>query len=226
VLEKEQIEKQAKAPEPRKTVNPQTAKALEDFKASIATVEAQIHAKNLDIEERVKQQAELNKAIQAYQARIEVSPINEQRYGVLLREYNLARSRYEDLVKRSEVSETSQNLEERRAGENLEVLDPASLPDRASEPDRLMIAGAGTGIGLLLGVLLAGAKEMKDASLKNLKDVRAYTNLPVLTSVPLLENALLVRRKRRLFWLAWSSAIIVGTIAMSGSMYYHFFGKT
>ena len=38
--------------------------------------------------------------------------------------------------------------------------------------------------------------------------------------------ALLVRRKRRLFWLGWSTAIIVGTIAMSSSMYYYYFGKS
>ena len=69
----------------------------------------------------------------------------------------------------------------------------------------------------MVGVVLAGAKEMKNTSLKNLKDVRAYTNLPVLSSIPLLENALLVRRKRRLLWLAWSSAMIIGSIAMSGS---------
>jgi hypothetical protein len=41
-----------------------------------------------------------------------------------------------------------------------------------------------------------------------------------------LENALLVRRKRRLFWLGWSTAIIVGTIAMSSSMYYYYFAKS
>ena len=80
-------------------------------------------------------------------------------------------------------------------------------------------------MGLSLGVLLAGAKEMKDTSLKNLKDVRAYTNLPVLSSIPLLENALLVRRKRRLFWLGWSTAIIMGSIFMSSSMYYYYFGS-
>ena len=130
------------------------------------------------------------------------------------------------MSKRREISETSQNLEERKAGENLEVLDPASLPEQPAEPNRLLIAGMGIGVGLALGVVLAGIKEMKDASLKNLKDVRAYTNLPVLSSIPLLENALLVRRKRRLFWLAWSSAVIVGTIAMSGSMYYYYFGRT
>ena len=124
------------------------------------------------------------------------------------------------------MSETASNLEERKAGENLEILDAPSLPEQASEPNRLFIAGVGTGLGLFFGVLMAGVKEMKDTSLKNLKDVRAYTNLPVLSSIPLLENGLLVRRKRRLFWLAWSTAIIVGTIAMSGSMYYYYFGKT
>ena len=104
------------------------------------------------------------------------------------------------------------------------MLDPPSDPMTPSEPNRLQIAAIGTGAGLLLGVVLAGAKEMKNASLKNLKDVRAYTNLPVLSSIPLLENALLVRRKRRLQWLAWSSAIIIGSIAMSGSAYYYYFG--
>jgi hypothetical protein len=73
----------------------------------------------------------------------------------------------------------------------------------------------------MIGLALAGAKEAKDASLKNLKDVRAYTNLPVLTSIPLLENALLVRRKRRLFWLAWTTAGIVGSAAMFISMMYY-----
>ena len=34
----------------------------------------------------------------------------------------------------------------------------------------------------------------------------------------------LVRRKRRLVWLAWSSAVIIGCILMTGSMYYRFSG--
>ena len=81
-------------------------------------------------------------------------------------------------------------------------------------------------LGLVAGIVLAGGREMKNTSLKNLKDIRAYTNLPVLSSIPLLENALLVRKKRRLFWLAWTSAIIIGSIAMSSSAYYYYFGHT
>jgi len=47
----------------------------------------------------------------------------------------------------------------------------------------------------------------------------------VLSSIPLLENALLVRRKRRLFWLAWTSAFIFGAMAVLASMYYYYFGQ-
>src|SRR5260370_35257390 len=120
---------------------------------------------------------------------------------------------------------TATKMEKVKAGENLEQLDPPNLPDSPTEPNRLIIAAAGTGIGFIVGVFLAGAKEMKDTSLKNLKDVRAYTNLAVLSSIPLLENALRVRRKRRLFWLAWTSAAIIGRVAMAGPMYYYYFGK-
>jgi capsular polysaccharide biosynthesis protein len=125
------------------------------------------------------------------------------------------------MVTKQQQSETSQNLEEHKAGENLEVLDPPNVPDKSVEPNRLAWAGLGTFGGLICGLMLAAGKEVKNTALKNLKDVRAYTNLPVLSSIPLLENALLVRRKRRLVWLAWSSAVIVGITLMSGSMYYY-----
>jgi polysaccharide chain length determinant protein (PEP-CTERM system associated) len=225
-LEKQEATRQAPTPAQQKVTNPQVAKAIEDTNSNIAVLQTQIQAKNLDIEERVRQQGQLNKQIGGYQARIEQSPLSDQKYAALLREYNIAKDNFDDKAKRKEISETSQNLEERKAGEQLELLDPPSLPEQPAEPNRLAIASIGAAGGLILGIVLAGAKEVKNTSLKNLKDVRAYTNLPVLSSIPLLENALLVRRKRRLFWLAWSSAIIIGAIAVSSSMFYYFSNRT
>ena len=225
-LEKEETHAAAKTGEPKKVVNPQVAQTLETIKLNMKSVEAQIQARNMEMEERVSRQKQLQSEIAAYRARIEASPVNEQHYQALQRDYQLAKANYDEMSKRRQISETASNLEERKAGENLEVLDPPSLPEQPSEPNRLFIAAAGIGLGLCFGVFMAGIKELKDTSLKNLKDVRAYTNLPVLSSIPLLENALLVRRKRRLFWLAWSTAIIIGTIAMSSSMYFYYFGKS
>ena len=225
-LEKEESDSAARAGSPKTVQNPQVAQSLESLKLQMASVKAQIQARNMEMEERAKRLKELQAEIAAYRARIETIPVNEQRYAGMLRDYNLAKADYDEKSKKKEISETSSSLEERKAGENLETLDPASLPEQASEPNRLLIAGAGISLGLFFGVFMAGVKEMKDTSLKNLKDVRAYTNLPVLSSIPLLENALLVRRKRRLFWLGWSTAIIIGTIAISSSMYYYYFGKS
>jgi polysaccharide chain length determinant protein (PEP-CTERM system associated) len=222
----EQDETQNARPRAVKRSNPQAQKMLEDVKSAIAMAQTQIRAKDLEIETRTKQQSELQRRIADLTARIEAAPANEQRYAQLIQDLGLAKQRYEDSSKKKELSETAQALEERKAGENLEVLDPASLPEEPTDPNRPLIAFGGAIGGLVLGVIVAAAKEMKDTSLKNLKDVRAYTNLPVLTSVPLLENALLVRRKRRLFWLAWTAALIVGAMAMAGAMYYYYFGRT
>src|SRR5581483_4743803 len=234
--QKEEAEKADLAPEASisaptgptavKVTNPEVALHLEELKNQINNVKISITTTNGEIQTRQARITELNRRITEYQARIEAAPLNEQTYAQLIGDYNLAKEQYDEFVKRREQSETQENMREHQAGESLEVLDAASLREESFEPNRALWGGIGTALGMFLGVMLAGAKEMKDTSLKNLKDVRAYTNLPVLSSIPLLENALLVRRKRRLFWLAWASAFIIGTIAMSGAMYYHFFGRS
>jgi polysaccharide chain length determinant protein (PEP-CTERM system associated) len=226
--EKEDLERQSAAPSTAPSVkrvpNPQAAKAIQDLAGSNNVIKTEMQNLNLQMDEKVKQIQELNRMIASYQSRVEGSPQLEGQYLALTRDLALAKQTYEDYHRKNEVSETAKDVEEHKAGENLEVLDSASDPQAPSEPNRPQIAAMGAGIGLLLGIVLAGAKEMKNTSLKNLKDVRAYTNLPVLSSIPLLENALLVRRKRRLLWLAWSSAIIFGSIAMSAAAYYYYFG--
>jgi uncharacterized protein involved in exopolysaccharide biosynthesis len=227
-LEK-QLEAQAAAtPDrgPMKVANPGVQARLEELKNSVNTIKTQIQTTQGDIDRIVRNQAAVNQRIAAYQARIEQAPLNEQQYMQLNSDYQLAKANYESMVQKRDNSETAQDLEQHKGGENLELLDPASLPEQATEPNRPVWAAVGTALGLMIGIVLAAAKEMRDTSLKNLKDVRAYTNLPVLSSIPLLENALLVRRKRRLFWLAWSSSFIVGCLAMTISVYYHFFGRS
>jgi uncharacterized protein involved in exopolysaccharide biosynthesis len=202
--------------------NRQAADELESIRANETSVRAQIAQEETVILRKNKQIEELNREMAVVQKSIDASGTNSQEYNRLMHERDIAETAVQDYSKREQLSQSQERMEEVQAGEKLETLDMASLPDTATEPKREIWAGAGTLVGLLLGIVLAGAKEMKNTSLKNLKDVRAYTNLPILSSVPLLENALLVRRKRRLFWLAWTSAFIVGFACMAVSMYYHF----
>ncbi len=224
--EREDLERQQATPQQGPTVkrvtNQAAYRSVQDITASNNVLKTEMQNLNVQIDDKVKLMEDYNKRIAQYQSRVEGSPQLEGQYLALTRDLALAKQSYEDYHRKTEVSETAKDLEEHKAGENLEVLDGASDPQTAAEPNRPQMAAIGAGLGLMLGIVLAGAKEMKNTSLKNLKDVRAYTNLPVLSSIPLLENALLVRRKRRLLWLAWSSALIFGTIAMSAAAYYYY----
>ncbi len=66
---------------------------------------------------------------------------------------------------------------------------------------------------------------MKDTSLRTLKDVRAYTQLTILGSIPLLENDLVLMRRRRMAWLAWTTACLFSIAAVAGSVYYYYATK-
>ena len=153
---------------------------------------------------------EAKRKLEAYQARIDAGPRSGQEYARLTRERQLVLDQYEQDTKKKSLTDADEAVLANSADESLEVMDQASLPEQPVEPKRPLYAAFGAAAGLMVGLMLAGAKEVKDTSLKNLKDVRAYTNVPVLSSVPLLENALLVRKKRRLYWIAWAATLLMG----------------
>jgi uncharacterized membrane protein YgdD (TMEM256/DUF423 family) len=113
-------------------------------------------------------------------------------------------------------------VESRQQGETLEILEQPIMPTAPFSPKREIIIVAGLIIGIGIGVGVASAREIRDTSLKNLKDVRAYTRLTVLGSIPLLENDFVVRRRRRLGWLAWAAALLLGILLMTGSVVYYY----
>ena len=220
----EKLAKEALAAAPKRAVNALTIRSRNEIEAQIAQTNTQLRNTDVDSEERVKMQRSLFDHLKQVSERIQSNPLMQGEYARLTRDHTLAKERYDKLSSQKSSSEVANRLEDRSAGEQLEMLDPASLPLKPSQPNRWIIVGAGTAIGLLLGLFLAGAQEVKDSTMKGLKDVRAYSNLNILSSIPLLENALLVRRKRRLTWLACSSAVIVGFVVMSSSVYYYYWG--
>ena len=225
-LAKEEESKKPEAAQPTvRPANPQFLREQRDLEAQIQRMQGLIQAKDLEMEDYKKQAKDAEASIRSYQSRIEGIPVGIKEYDELIRERELAKREYEDLDRRLNTSTMSTALVNHQQGERLEQLDPPSLPQTPTEPKRPVIIAIGTGMGLILGLCLAGAREMKDTALKNLKDVRAYTQLPVLGSIPLLENDLVVRRRKRLGWLAWSTACLVGVVIMSSSVVYYYATK-
>ena len=220
-IERDQPASQGGGPTSRIVPNTAAQQELAKLQNEERNIRAQLSASVVQVAALQKQELDVSKDLKAVQDKIASSPQVVQKFNQLSGELQMAKDEYTQLSSKQESVGTQQQVQEHRAGEKLEILENPIPPDKPTSPIRGVWVGIGTVVGLMFGVALAGAKEIKNTSLKNLKDVRAYTNLPVLSSIPLLENALLVRRKRRLAWLAWSSALIVGTILMSGAVYYH-----
>ncbi len=214
---------QQKAEEQKGPVlGPQQAAEVRDLNGKIQRLVTQVRAKDLEIQDHQKEIAQANARIQELQRRMESAPVGEQEYTALLREYDLAKRRYDDLNLKKSTSEIVTDLEKRNQGETLELLDPPSLPEKPTRPIRSAIIVLGFFAGAGIGGVLVFLREMKDTSLKSLKDVRAYTQLTVLGCIPLLENDLVVMRRRRMAWLAWATAGLFSALAMAGSIYYYY----
>jgi len=222
---KEEAETKKTVTAPVPVANRQLQMELLDLDGNIERMESASRAKDLEIADLASQIKQVQGGIAKVEGQINSAPLGEQQYTDLLRERELAKEKYVDLDARLSKAQLSQDLENRGQGEKLELLDAASLPQYPTEPKRPTVIGIGAGIGLLLGIVIAGAREMKDTSLKNLKDVRAYTQMAILGSVPLLENDFVVRRRKRMAWLGWTTACLMAVVTMAGSVVYYYTTK-
>ena len=211
-----------KAAEAAPPLSSSVKREIQQSEATIAVLKAQVLQRAKEIEELTNQSKANAKRIGDYEVRIGAIPIGEQEFASLLREELLVKQKYQLRMEALNKAQIAAEMEGRSQGESLELLDPAGLPNDVEEPKRPLVIAIGAGLGLLLGVVIASAREMKDTSLKSLKDVRAYTQMAILGSVPLLENDFVVRRRKRLAWLGWTVACLFAGLVMVGAVVYYY----
>lgn len=197
-----------------------------EMQGRIAALQAAVQAKDMEIEDLNRQVEAARTRSRNLQAKAEASPLARSGFVAMTRDREAAAQRYEDLQRRLQESSMATNLENRKQGETLETLESPVIPNEPNAPKRPIIIAIASAAGLLLGIGLAFGREMKDVSLKSLKDVRAYTRLTVLGSIPLLENDFVVRRRRRMAWLGWSASFLIGVLLMSGAVIYYYTAKS
>jgi polysaccharide chain length determinant protein (PEP-CTERM system associated) len=200
--------------------------AARELQGRVSSLQAAVQAKDMEIEDLNRQLASSRTRSKSLQAKVEASPLARSGYLNLMRDREAAAKRFEDLDKRLQESSMATNLETRKQGETLEVLEQPVIPIEPNAPKRPIIIGIAAAAGLLFGIALAFGRELRDMSLKSLKDVRAYTRLTVLGSIPLLENDFVVRRRRRMAWLGWSASFLIGVLLMSGAVIYYYTAKS
>ncbi|MBI4892824.1 MAG: hypothetical protein HY821_19535 [Acidobacteria bacterium] len=210
---------------PRMVISAANQTRVKELSSAITRIQSTLQARDMEIEELSRQIKDSAAKLRAAQARLESSPGANQEYVQLMRDRSLIASRFEELGRKMQDSSMATELVNRGQGEMLEMLEAPVIPEAPYAPKRPLIIGVGIVLGFGLGIALAAGREIKDTSLKNLKDVRAYTKLTVLGSVPLLENDFVLRRRRRFGWLMWAAALVLGALLIAGAIAYYYMSR-
>ncbi len=173
---------QAKSAQPKVPDKEDASRLTEP--AQITQIRDQIHQAGVIIKEKTREQERLQEQIKIYQARVQLSPVVEQQYKELTRDYETALAFYNEFLNKKNQSEVATDLERRQQGEQFRVMDSANLPEKPSFPNRPLFAGGGLAAGLGIGLGLTMLLELKNKSMRNERDIQAILNLPTLGLIP------------------------------------------
>jgi len=153
----------------------------------VQQLRAKLRQDDVTIADLTKRQGQIQEQITQLQGRLQASPVVEQQLKEITRNYQTALDFYNDLLKKREQSAMATDLEHQQESEQFRVLDPPSLPDKPSFPKRSYFAGGGLAGGLGLALAIMYLIAFLDKSMHTEKDAEMSLNLPVLTTVPLLD---------------------------------------
>jgi len=151
-------------------------------------LKAQLHAAQQAMVDAKQEQARVEAQVRAYEGRIESSPQVEQQYKQITRDHQTALDFYNSLLTKMNESSMATALEQRQQGEQFHVMDAANLPEEPIFPNRKLFAGGGLLGGLVVGLLIAGLLEYRDTSVRNERDIWAFTKLSTLAVISHIED--------------------------------------
>jgi len=202
-------------PEPAKTeTTPATALPPSPY---VLRLREGLHAAEAEVKILKTEEQRLRAAIAAYQSRLENIPKREQEFQDISRDYESTKEQHASLVKRFEEAQVAESMEQRQKGEQFRILDPALPSTVTTAPNRirLLLMALALSAGLAAGAAMLA--EMLDTSFHSADEVRAFTTVPVLVSIPRMVTDMDRRRRRRRFQLATAGALIAVTLAVGAS---------
>jgi polysaccharide biosynthesis transport protein len=190
---------------------------MRDASSPLVQLQGQQHSNRVEIANRERAVSDLKAKVIDYQARLNQEPIREQQLTDLTRGYEQSKANYDNLLKKKNESAMATSMELLQQGERFRIIDPPSLPAKPEFPNRLKFCGIGLGIGLALGVVVAGAFEMMDDRIYDEKELQKLLPMAVISEIPVIAAPTDARRERRRLWVGWATAAFISVTILLGS---------
>jgi len=190
----------------------------------VMQIQSQIKANKLEIQSREAHIAKLEASVNAYQARLNATPGRQQELSDIMRNYDESKKNYDVLLGKTMSSSLATSLNRQQQGDQFRVIDPPSLPEKSSFPDRFKFSLAGLGVGLALAFLLGVGMEFLDDRIRSEQDLLDTAQLPVLAEIPPLPTEHEIAAQKWKPWIAVAAAILIAIIIPTGIWYAYFWG--
>lgn len=172
----------------RSTATATAAPVVHQDNVAIQNLRAQVQAADVGIAQKRSEQAQIQGRIGSYQSMLTSSPAVAAQYKELTRDNLTAQQNYDELRTKLFNAQTATNLQNRQQGEQFRLLDAANLPEAPFSPKRGVFLIAGLVAGAVLGFGIVLLMEFRDTSMRTERDVWAFLDLPVLTSISLSDQ--------------------------------------
>lgn len=226
IAKMEQMQKNTsdgKSDDASKDSEPATPSQLQAM-TPVMQIQSQLKANKLEIQSREAQITKLEAKVNQYQARLNATPERQQELADIMRNYDQSKKSYDDLLGKAMQSSLATSLTRQQQGDQFRIIDPPSLPEKASFPDRFKFSLAALGAGLFLAFIFGAGTEFTDDRIRSENDLLEAAPLPVLAEIPPLPTDREIAAHRWRPWIAVAAAILIAIIIPSGILYAYYWG--
>jgi polysaccharide chain length determinant protein (PEP-CTERM system associated) len=176
----------------------------------------QLDQANVEAKASADEITNLNRQLTVYQGRLEQTPKREQELALITRDYESTREMFRSLLAKRGEADVAADMEQRQKGETFRVIEPATLPERPTGPNRVRLLLVGIAVALGAAGVAVVLAEQIDTSYRRADEVRTNAGVPLLSTIPRIvteTDRLSTRRHRRLAAVAVAGGLllVVGT---------------
>ena len=127
--------------------------------------------------------------IKKYESRIEGTTVHQQELMSIQRDYENLQKNYHSLVEKKLTVGMAGDLDQKRQGTQMRVVEPASLPSWPEKPNLMLVMLGGLAVGCALGVGGAFGIEIMRRGYVSAEEIEMALGLPVLAAISQFESA-------------------------------------
>ncbi|MGH8220022.1 MAG: GumC family protein [Steroidobacteraceae bacterium] len=200
------IEKRIKAGDKAITTVPDNPTVVQ-LKTQINSVDNQIAGVHAH-------QADLRRQVEQMQQRLDKTPLVAQQYDQITRGLDLARAKYDDLMKSQMDSELTAEAILGGRSDELRIVNNPIVPDRPAKPRRAAFVVVGAILAFVLSLSAVVLAESLDQTVRGSRDVRRVLALAPLAVIPRIQDAISLRRQRMKAAALACTVVLTGVIAV------------